>query len=88
MKIWTVLLVGVSLSSVVAAAEKEHRYRMSLADEFVVAPNDSWVVEEEQFGYMPLRFANVKITLSKGADFFLDALLQVRYAGPGSIRHD
>jgi hypothetical protein len=70
MRTWILLLIA-ALPSTVAAAEKEHRYQMSLRDEFVVAPDNSWKVEEEKQGYMPLRFANVKITPREGENFSL-----------------
>lgn len=65
------VLVVVAIPSLVSAADKEHRYQMSLRDQFLVAPKNSWKVEEEERGYMPLRFANVKITPRQGHDFSL-----------------
>jgi hypothetical protein len=69
MKIWAASLIGLFLSIPCFASEKKHTYQMSLRDEFVVAPKDSWKVKEEK--YLPLRFANVEITPKKGADFSL-----------------
>lgn len=63
------LLICASLTSICGAEEEKNHYKMSMNDEFVVAPKDSWNVEEEK--YMPLRFANVKVEPKEGAAFSL-----------------
>jgi hypothetical protein len=71
MKTRLIFAIGMLIAAICYAEEKEkeHRYKMSLNDEFVVNPKESWTVMEQK--YLTLRFANVEIAPKKGSAFSL-----------------